>query len=119
MEHLFDTPAGIEARAKIIWGESPEQVSEYLANQSLSHEEINFLINDYVEERKIEIKDAGKSLMVRAAICFVVGITLLFALPGIGILTLLYCPIVGILGFKRYTTGHANGDVGKMTGIFG
>ena len=119
MEHLLETPSGIEGRAKIIWGDSPETVFNFLAQTGLSREEIDYIIEDALEERREGIREAGKILLQRAGISLVCAIVLLFVYWPPGVICFLYSIILLMVGLPRFLSGNANGDVGKMTGMFG
>ncbi len=49
----------IEARARIIWGESPEQIREWLAANGLQKQDIDFVVELSSRERALEIRKMG------------------------------------------------------------
>jgi hypothetical protein len=65
-----------EARAKIIWGEPPAAVRDYLLQKGLSPAEADAKVREFVKERNAEIRLCaiqkillGSALLIFAAVC--------------------------------------------------
>jgi hypothetical protein len=48
-----------EARAKISWGDSPQEVLKYLMINGIPHEEANEFVNDLFDQRAAAIRSRG------------------------------------------------------------
>jgi hypothetical protein len=65
----------IDARARIIWGESPESVRDFLISHGIAATEVDAHIKAFEAERNAEIRKAGvRNVAVGAAILLAAGI---------------------------------------------
>jgi hypothetical protein len=86
------TQAKIEARAKMLWGDSPQAVLVYLASQGFDREEAAALAEELSQERAATIR--GKGLM------YLIGGITLICVP---IVTLLIFLALGYILVKTFT----------------
>lgn len=57
--HAVPEPIAIEARAKIMWGESPEKVRDYLMSKSVGEKDAALLLEEVIAERAASIRSDG------------------------------------------------------------
>ena len=80
------TQAQHEAKAKISWGDPPQEVIKYLMMQGFSYEEASSLVQEMFQERAAEIRGNGiKKIIVGAGLICVPVITFLIFM-SIGII---------------------------------
>lgn len=66
------TQAEHEARAKILWGDPPEEVVKYLLIQRFNHEEASSLVRAMFQERAVTIRSNGiKKVVIGIALACV------------------------------------------------
>ncbi len=98
----------IEARARIIWGESLTEIRQWLSAQGLSASAVETIISQCTHERAAEIRRigwrevclGGLLLLVCVGICAAMHITGIY-FARIGILAVL----IGLVGVWRITKG--------------
>lgn len=135
-EALLDHPVAGECRARILWGEKPKYVADYLETVDepiILPEQIELLIEDAQADRKETIIEAGKILLTRGAYCAGIGGVILIFLVAISflmgvntsiprvfaLLLFAYGVAVGALGYRRFKSGHVDGNASKLTGFLG
>jgi hypothetical protein len=57
--HTIPEPIAVEARAKIIWGESPEKVRDYLMSKNVGEKDAAVLLEEVMAERAASIRSDG------------------------------------------------------------
>lgn len=67
-----------EARAKIMWGDAPEEVIKYLRLQGLSAEEASELVQPLLKERAVTVRSNGIRNMVIGSLMACVPIVAFF-----------------------------------------
>jgi hypothetical protein len=73
----------IQARAKIIWGDSAQSVRDYLIANGLSEEEAEHIIAELNAERHKEIRKAGiKKILIGSVLILVAAIYFLAIFDG-------------------------------------
>jgi len=74
-----------EAKAKILWGDSPLQVKAYLASQGFSREEAYELVDELFSERAATIRGNGIMKIITGAclICLPIAFSIVSMLIGI------------------------------------
>jgi hypothetical protein len=90
-----------EARAKMMWGDSMEQVISYLMIQGFSHPEASNLAENLFRERSSSVRASGfrKIIIGAALICVPIFATLVFLSMGVFMLRLFGISIaVGVYG---------------------
>jgi hypothetical protein len=82
-----------EARAKISWGDSPQEVLKYLMINGISHEEANEFVNDLFNQRAAAIRSRG----------------VLYIFAGIGLICVpLVMWVIGQRASAVYYWGHSS-----------
>jgi len=66
------TQAQHEARAKMLWGDSPLQVMAYLLTQGFNHEEASELVQEFLKERIRTIRLKGIKYIVVGAVMLLI-----------------------------------------------
>ena len=105
------TQAEHEARAKILWGDSEEQVVSYLLLQGFSYAEAQELVKELFKERTSAVRAngirkliIGLSLMcvpVGALVAFIAIGVISFQLMGMAVLVGLYGTYLALMGFLK------------------
>jgi hypothetical protein len=93
--------AAHEARAKMMWGDSPEQVTSYLMVQGWTHPEASELVTGLFKERTSAVRSAGIRKMI-------IG----FGLMWVPVIALIICHIVGFYPVKLL-------GMAVLTGLYG
>jgi hypothetical protein len=78
----------VEARARIIWGESPSSVREFLSSNGLSAADADAKVKQWVVERTCEIRRLGiRRILIGSVLIGVAGISVyaLLSTPGASI----------------------------------
>ena len=100
--------ARAEARAKMIWGDTPETVTNYLRMQGFNKEDAEALVRDLVKERKSAVRGIGsRKILTGVGLIFVPIITLIIFL-SIGVILLKVMAVavmVGLWGCWRILNG--------------
>jgi hypothetical protein len=82
------TQAQHEARAKISWGDAPEDVTKFLMLQGFTPQEASYLVREMFDERAATIRRKGISKVVIGSILICVPIVAFFTFMIIGFLPL-------------------------------
>ena len=97
-----------EARAKIFWGESKENVAAYLQSQGLRDEEIRPLMDSILEERAASVRSsARKNILLGIGLILVPIITYVVLLqsPIFPIKVFAATVLVGLIGGWKLVQG--------------
>src|SRR5215467_2336762 len=97
-----------EARAKIFWGESKENVTTYLQSQGLRDEEIRPLLESILEERAASVRSsARKNILLGIGLILVPIITYVVLLqsPIFPIKVFAATVLVGLIGGWKLVQG--------------
>ena len=122
-DSIFKNPHD-EARAQIIWGESPAEVTDWLVREGLTEDQAEVLIKEIEKERALEIRRSGLRSIKTGVLIFFGG-TLLLIITSIArhsVMTIdmifvgltlfgLYKIVTGIL---RFLSGRASGSLTEM-----
>lgn len=57
--HAIPEPVAVEARAKIMWGESPDKVRDFLMSKHVGEKDAAVLLEEIVAERAASIRSDG------------------------------------------------------------
>jgi hypothetical protein len=79
-----------EARAKIIWGDSVDEVREWLEDRSVPSQRIDEVVAESLRERGIEFRKKGITELVIGALVVVPSLPILGAMYLIGVLGGMY-----------------------------
>ena len=79
--------AEIEARAKISWGDPPQEVVKYLMIQGFSYEEAAPLVDSMFQERSATIRRTGMMRVVFGAGLMAVPVVAWFWFESIGVIS--------------------------------
>jgi hypothetical protein len=93
--------AKIEARAKVIWGESPKKVIFFLRTKGVSMEEAIQITDEAFAERKAEVRAKGvQQFLIGVALLFlpVGGYFIYAAIGGLSILGMLIFGLAAAAG---------------------
>lgn len=76
--------ARTEARAKIFWGDAPEEVTKYLMMQGFKVDEASAIVREFFQERvkALRAKGTGKILMGSGLVCIPIGAFFAFMSMG-------------------------------------
>ena len=96
--------AETEARAKIIWGESPESVMEFLRGKGCSPYEARDLVDSFLQERRASLRQEGFKKVA-------LGSALLAA-------SIIGCVIILTIQLDHIETGKAIGLI-ALPGVYG
>ena len=114
-----------EARAKISWGDSPQDVLKYLMINGLSYEEANEFVNDLFNQRAAAIRSRGVAYTFGGALVVCVPIAFWLICLRTGILlprTLVVTIGIGLIGlgvlikglFMIFAPKSTSGDVSEQ-----
>lgn len=114
-----------EAHARIIWGESGEQVTEWLRKQGLTEGQAVALVKSSLAERYQEVCKSGLRMVVTGGLMLVVGTALVvvmwfvirviyFWLVAIALMMAIYGLSRLLTGVWRLFRGRAQGAVSDM-----
>ena len=92
------TQAQHEAKAKIFWGDPPEEVIKYLKVQGFSYEEASSLVQAMFEERAVTTRANGIRKIVIGSALLAVPIVAFFIFLGIGIIPMKLFAIAIMVG---------------------
>ena len=101
----------LEARARIIWGDSMESVRDYLISNGISAEDADARLHEFASERNSELRKIGlRNLFVGILVTGASGITFWIAMPHssvtIGIVKALALVLMaGCYGLWKLWTG--------------
>jgi len=98
MTQMDPEKARAEARAKMIWGDSPESVASYLRMQGFSKEEAEALVRDLVKERKSAVRGIGVRKILTGIGLICVPIVTLIIFLSIGVILLKVMAIAVMVG---------------------
>jgi hypothetical protein len=97
-----------EARAKVMWGDTREQIVSYLMVQSFSHPEAMELTDDLFRERTGEVRKTGIGKMIKGGLlmCVPVVAVIIFLVIGFFLVKVLGAAIlVGVYGAYLFLRG--------------
>ncbi|MCF6311411.1 MAG: hypothetical protein L3J39_03075 [Verrucomicrobiales bacterium] len=98
-----------EAHARIIWGESAEQVTEWLGKQGLTEGQAEALVKSSLAERYLEVRKSGLRMILTGGLMLVVGaapiVGAFFGITNILDWWLDVAVMLALLGFSRLLTG--------------
>lgn len=92
------TQAEHEARAKVLWGDPPEEVLKYLMIQGFSHSEASSLVQGLFRERAATIRGNGITKIVVGIALIGVPIVAFFIFSSMGVIPLKLFAITIIVG---------------------
>src|SRR5204863_7723586 len=96
--HKSPEQAQIEARAIVFWGDSPEDVIEYLQMQGIGYDEACIMVDEMYREREKAIRAAGvRKLLLGISLLAVPGITWLIFMH-IGVIQFHLMAITAVIG---------------------
>ena len=108
MMQMDPEKARAEARAKMIWGDSPEAVTGYLRMQGFSREDAETLVRDLVKERKSAVRGIGmrKILTGIGLICVPIITLIIFLIMGVILIKIMaMAVVVGLWGCWQALNG--------------
>ncbi len=73
-----------EARAKVMWGDSPEQIVSYLMVQGFTHPEAMSLTDDLFRERTAEVRKTGIGKIIKGSLLMCVPVVAVIVCLAIG-----------------------------------
>ncbi len=90
----------VEARAKIIWGEAPEEAISLLAANGFGSEQAKMHVESFIRERASEIRKQGMIDLLKGTCIALAGITPIAVMCSIG---LIYEKVFGLcIGIAAY-----------------
>lgn len=108
MTQMDPDKARAEARAKMIWGDSPQAVTGYLRMQGFSKEDAEALVRDLVKERKSAVRGIGmrKILTGIGLICVPIVTLIIFLIMGVILIKVMaMAVVVGLWGCWQALNG--------------
>lgn len=98
--------AETEARAKVSWGEAPDEVIKYLMMQSFTYEEAKTLVDYLMKGRLVEVRKKGiRNVFQGLAMMCVPFVALYLNMAMISIIIMGGCFGVGVWGFFKVVIG--------------
>lgn len=73
----------LEARAKIIWGDSPASVATWLRSQNVDERRIQEVLDVALRERDLEIRRKGGEELIAGGAIFGIAVVLLIVLASV------------------------------------
>jgi hypothetical protein len=106
--HAIPEPIVIDARAKIIWGESPEKVLTFLQSKGVGDKEAFGLIEELQKERAASIRADGIKKTWVGVLFVLAPVAYYFASMYIGYWSLKFFAaliVLGAVGLAKITNG--------------
>ena len=106
--HAIPEPLVIDARAKIIWGESPEKVLAFLQSKSVGDKDAFELIEELMKERADSIRDDGVKKAWVGVLFVLAPIVYYFVSMFIGYWSMKFFAaliVLGAVGLAKITSG--------------
>ena len=97
-----------EARARIIWGDAPEEVAEWLASQGVEEEKVRQIVWACLKERRDEVRRKGLAELLIGALITTAGA---FGIGGMHFVGIVHSKafalfiLVGLYGLYRAGKG--------------
>jgi hypothetical protein len=91
----------IEARAKMLWGDSPAQVLGYLRGQGFSQEDAQSIVEELTAERIAEVRANGIKYLLGGIAAILVPVIAIVGFMHLGyfyVKTLLITLVIGCIG---------------------
>ena len=95
---LDRTQAEHEARAKVLWGDPPHEVTKFLMRQGIAYEEASELVDELFRERAATIRANGIRKIVTGSGLMFVPIIAWMIFAGIGVISLKLFAIAIMVG---------------------
>ncbi len=105
---LDRSQAELEARAKIFWGDAPEEVVKFLMRQNIPHQEASNLVSGMFDERAAAIRSNGIGKIISGSGMLCVPIVAWFIFNNIGVIPIKLFALtvmVGLWGAWRILKG--------------
>lgn len=114
-----------EAHARIIWGESADEVKRWLGEQGLTEGQAGALVKASLKERYLEVRKSGMRMIFSGSVMLVGGVGLILVmwfvirfiitwLAAIALMVALYGLSRLISGIWQLLAGRARGSVANL-----
>ncbi len=97
--HKTPEQAMHEARAKILWGDSPDDVIKYLQMQSISFDDACIMVDALCTEREKNIRGKGVRKIIIGVLLVMVPLVTWLIFMHIGVIQFHLMAIVSVIGF--------------------
>jgi hypothetical protein len=106
--HAIPEPVAVDARAKIVWGESPEKVMPFLQAKGIGHKDALALIAELAKDRADSIRADGLKKTWIGVLCVLAPIAYYFVSMFIGYWSMKFFAaliVIGAVGLAKITNG--------------
>ena len=100
--------AEIQARARILWGEPPAEVTRYLMSQGIGYEEASAMVGELFQERAATLRGIGIKKIVGGFALMAVPVVAFFIFMSLGFIelkTFALTIIAGVWGLSMFIGG--------------
>jgi hypothetical protein len=106
--HAIPEPIAVEARAKIMWGESPAKVHAFLMSKNVGEKDATTLLEEVITERAETVRSDGTKKLWIGGLFVAAPIAYYFVSHAVGYWSLKFFAgliVLGAVGIAKVTKG--------------